>query len=70
MAGRMLCSEEEAIRRGFLGPVCARRRRILRETIQAFESAEPPIATISLRDRTSGDGEPLATDRKRNPGWT
>ena len=42
MAGRMLCSEEEAIRRGFLGPVCARRRRILRETIQAFESAEPP----------------------------
>ena len=38
MTGRPLCSEEEAIHRGFGGAECARRRQILRETIAAFET--------------------------------
>jgi hypothetical protein len=42
MVGRRLCSEEEAIYRGFGNPACARRRRVLRETIAAFDEADPP----------------------------
>jgi len=42
MAGRRLCSDEEAILRGFGGEDSARRRAVLRETIAAFESADPP----------------------------
>lgn len=42
MAGRHLCSEEEAIRRGFGGADCARRRQVLRETIAAFGQSDPP----------------------------
>jgi hypothetical protein len=42
MVGRRLCSEEEAIARGFGGPESARRRAVLRETIDAFRRAEPP----------------------------
>lgn len=41
MAGRRLCSEEEAIERGFGGQECARRRQVLRETLAAFEKADP-----------------------------
>ncbi len=41
MTGRRLCSEEEAIRRGFSGAECARRRQVLRETIAAFEQSDP-----------------------------
>ena len=37
MTGRPLCSEEEAIHRGFGDIECARRRQILRETIAALE---------------------------------
>jgi hypothetical protein len=44
MAGRPLCSDEHAIARGFVGPEYARRRAVLRETIEAFEQAEPPDA--------------------------
>lgn len=44
MAGRPLCSDEQAVARGFVGPECARRRVVLRETIEAFERAEPPDA--------------------------
>jgi hypothetical protein len=40
MTGRPLCSEEEAIHRGFGGADCARRRQILRETIAAFETPD------------------------------
>lgn len=42
MKGRRLCSEEEAIHRGFGGAECARRRQVLRETIVAFEQSDPP----------------------------
>ena len=42
MVGRPLCSEQEAIQRGFGSPEDARRRAVLRETIAAFEEAEPP----------------------------
>jgi hypothetical protein len=42
MNGRPLCSDAEAIRRGFAGSEPARRRAVLRETIAAFESADPP----------------------------
>jgi hypothetical protein len=42
MAGRQLCSEEEAIRRGFGGAECARRRQVLRETIATFDQSTPP----------------------------
>jgi hypothetical protein len=41
MAGRMLCSDDEAEARGFVGPECARRRAVLRETIEAFERSDP-----------------------------
>jgi hypothetical protein len=37
-----LCSDAEADRRGFGHPDSARRRRILRETIEAFERSDPP----------------------------
>jgi Uncharacterized protein conserved in bacteria (DUF2263) len=42
MPGRRLCSEAEAVQRGFDGPHAARRRRVLRETLAAFEKADPP----------------------------
>ena len=42
MAGRYLCSDEEAIGRGFMGSDCARRRQVLRETIAAFNECDPP----------------------------
>jgi len=41
MIGRPLCSDEEAIRRGFGDRDCARRRQVLRETITALEEADP-----------------------------
>ena len=40
MTGRRLCSEEEAIQRGFSGADCARRRQVLRETIAAFDQSD------------------------------
>ncbi len=40
MAGRVLCSDEEAVRRGYRGPANARRRQVLRETIAALEPAD------------------------------
>lgn len=42
MAGRRLCSDQEAIARGFGGPDSAQRRQVLRETIEAFARADPP----------------------------
>lgn len=42
MAGRRLCSEQESVGRGFRGAGSARRRQVLRETIKAFEQADPP----------------------------
>ncbi|MEW6711150.1 MAG: poly(ADP-ribose) glycohydrolase domain-containing protein [Candidatus Riflebacteria bacterium] len=42
MAGRKICSDVEALERGFSGEEAAQRRRILRETIEAFEKASPP----------------------------
>lgn len=41
MPGRHLCSDEEAIRRGFDGADCARRREVMRETIARFEQSDP-----------------------------
>ena len=41
MGGRPLCSEIEAAQRGFGDPRCEQRRRVLRETIGAFEHARP-----------------------------
>lgn len=42
MAGRRLCSDAEAEARGYTGPEARARRRVLRETIAAFEAATPP----------------------------
>jgi hypothetical protein len=42
MPGRRLCSEKEAIARGFRGPECARRRQVLKETLAAFAGCQPP----------------------------
>lgn len=42
MIGRRLCSEEEAIHRGFGGADCAHRRQVLHETIAAFDQSDPP----------------------------
>ena len=41
MIGRRLCTDAEASRRGFGGPGAARRRAVLKETIEAFERAQP-----------------------------
>lgn len=41
MTGRRLCSEEEAINRGFGGADCSRRRQVRRETIAAFDRSDP-----------------------------
>src|SRR5262245_17848041 len=41
MPGRHLCSEEELIHLGFGGAQSMRRREVLRETIAAFENADP-----------------------------
>jgi hypothetical protein len=42
MTGRRLCSEQEAINRGFGGADSVQRRLVLRETIAAFEQSDPP----------------------------
>jgi hypothetical protein len=42
VTGRGLCTDEEAIRRGFGGSDCSRRRQVLRETLSAFEHSDPP----------------------------
>lgn len=42
MPGRHLCTDEEAEARGFRGAEAARRRSVLRETIEAFERSDPP----------------------------
>jgi Uncharacterized protein conserved in bacteria (DUF2263) len=42
MAGRHLCTEQEAIAKGFRGTESARRRDVLRETIKAFEKTDHP----------------------------
>jgi hypothetical protein len=36
MPGRQLCSEAQAFSRGYTSPACARRRAVLRETLEAF----------------------------------
>ena len=41
MPGRMLCNDEEAMARGFLGQQCQRGREVLRQTIAAFQKADP-----------------------------
>jgi len=41
MPGRILCSDDEAMARGFLGQQCQRRREVLRQTIAAFQKADP-----------------------------
>lgn len=42
MPGRRLCSDAEAVARGFGGEEAARRRAVLRETIDALEGADSP----------------------------
>jgi hypothetical protein len=42
MPGRPSCADAEAALRGFGTPVAARRRIVLRETLSAFECADPP----------------------------
>ena len=51
MPGRTLCSDEEAEARGFVGRECTRRRTVLRETIDAFERADPADAYHGLAIR-------------------
>ena len=41
MPGRHLCSEEEAVALGYRSRECARRRAVLRETLDAFQHATP-----------------------------
>ncbi len=42
MTGRPFCSDVEAVARGFPGAEAARRRAVLRATVEALERAEPP----------------------------
>lgn len=51
MAGRQLCSDQEAARRGFSSAVAARRRAVLRQTIAAFAQADPPDRFHRLAER-------------------
>jgi hypothetical protein len=44
MSGRPLPTDEEAEARGFVGHECRRRRSVLRETLEAFQQADPPDA--------------------------
>jgi hypothetical protein len=70
MVGRRLCSEEEAMYRGFGSPDCARRRHVLRETIAAFNEADPPdryhrLAQMNLnrwRSRSSVSASTLSVE--------
>lgn len=55
MARRLLCSDEEAERRGFRGVACARRRQVLHETIAAFERADPADLYHRLAQRNLED---------------
>ncbi len=41
MPGRPLVTDEEAEARGFVGYECRRRRAVLRETLEAFQGADP-----------------------------
>jgi hypothetical protein len=50
MSGRRLCTDAEAEARGFWGEEASRRRIVLRETIQAFERADPPDLFHRLAD--------------------
>jgi hypothetical protein len=62
MPGRPLCSNEEAEARGFVGHECARRRAVLRETLAAFERADPVDAyhalALSNLERWRASAEP------------
>ncbi|HMB70054.1 MAG TPA: poly(ADP-ribose) glycohydrolase domain-containing protein [bacterium] len=63
--GRALCTEAEAAERGFGDPASACRRRILRETLRAFEDADPPdryhrLARENLRRWRAEAGTPAA----------
>lgn len=51
MAGRHLCSDQEAKECGFGGAESARRREVLRETITAFETSDPPDRYHRLADK-------------------
>src|SRR5262245_58674913 len=51
MPGRHLCSEKELISLGFGGAEPTRRRQVLRETIAAFENADPPDRYHHLAER-------------------
>jgi hypothetical protein len=52
MPGRPLCTDDIAEARGFVGNQCARRRAVLRETLDAFERADPADAyhRLALRN--------------------
>jgi len=64
MPGRPLCNDDEAEARGFVGHECYRRRAVLRETLEAFERADPAgayhrLATRNL-ERWRGSAVPYA----------
>lgn len=67
MIDRLLCSDEEAIYRGFGGNECARRRQVLRETIAAFNNTSPghyhQLAKTNL-DRWQSQREMPTSDLK------
>ncbi len=68
MIGRPLCSEMDAVHRGFGGPEAALRRFVLRETLQAFEQAQPPdryhrLAAVNLERWRSESPAPAPTLR-------
>lgn len=50
MTGRRLCSDGEAEARGYDGPEAMQRRRVLHETIAAFETCAPPDRFHRLAD--------------------
>jgi hypothetical protein len=54
VVGRRLCSDVEAAARGFGSPECAQRRRVLRETLIAFEQSSPPDRYLRLASENLG----------------
>ena len=69
MVGKRLCSDLEATMRGFGSPECAQQRRVLRETLAAFEESGAADRCLRLasenvkRWRNAAEGKRICVAR-------
>ena len=64
MPGRPLCTDAQAIARGYASKACARRRAVLRETLQALMAVPPHACLLQAVDnlqRWAGASGPRQT---------